>query len=386
MIRAVVCLSGLFAICGADPPLPARADPAAAPPQAPGEIWRVQKSGCGSPISDGSSVYFLTREHELVAVSAATGEVSWTRRVGEPTTATSGCNLVVSGPLIIVGDYDVSAFDRSTGELRWQFRPADGYGPGIYLGSVSGGFIVAGSPAARVYALDASTGRLRWSTVFSDDGRTTVFPPVIVGGEIYASYTTFTAPPTGGVVAWSLTSGEEIWRRRFPDAGDSAVGSTAAAGGPIGAGKLIIAADVVGRIHGFDSRTGTIRWSIPRLHGTGRRAEYWESGEFRAMAAGGGTLFAASLHGIVTAYDLRTQEERWRYYDVANGSAGFQIGIADGRLFVPFVSAGLVELRASDGKELWRVGTGVAEVAWPPSVLASRLYITSGAGLLAFED
>jgi outer membrane protein assembly factor BamB len=319
-------------------------------------------------------------------VSARTGAVSWTQRVAAPTTATSGCNLVVSGPLIVVGDYDISAFERRTGVLRWRFRPADGYGPGIYLGSANNGTIVAGSPAARIYALEESTGRVRWSSAVSDDGRTTVFRPVIVGGEVYATYTTFTAPPTGGVVAWDFATGEEIWRRDFPKAEDGAVSSTAAAGGPIGAGGLAIAADVAGRIHGFDSRTGTIRWSIPRSRGTDARPEFSESGEYRALAAEGGTLFASSLHGIVTAYDLRSQEERWRYYDGANGSAGFQIGSADGRLFVPFVSAGLVELRASDGKELWRVGSGVAEVAWPPSVLASRIYITSGAGLLAFED
>jgi len=245
---------------------------------------------------------------------------------------------------------------------------------------------VAGSPAGRVYALEANSGRARWSTAFSHDGRTTVFRPVIVGSEVYASYTTFTAPPTGGVGAWSLGSGEEIWRRRFPDRDDGAVASTAAAGGPIGGGEFAIAADVAGRIHGFEARTGTIRWSIPRVRAKDARSDLPESGEFRALAADGGTLFAASLHGIVTAHDLRTREERWRYYDRANGSAGFQIGIANGRLFVPFVSAGLVELRASDGKELWRVGSGVAEVAWPPSLSASRIYITSGAGLLAFED
>jgi outer membrane protein assembly factor BamB len=108
--------------------------------------------------------------------------------------------------------------------------------------------------------------------------------------------------------------------------------------------------------------------------------------EFRALAAWRGTLFASSLHGTLTAYDLRTLKERWRYYDGANGSAGFQISIEDERLFVPFVSAGLVQLRASDGQEIWRTGTAFTGSAWPPKVSGRRLYVASGSGLLALEE
>jgi outer membrane protein assembly factor BamB len=380
---ATVAAAAVFFLSGASSHSSlARTGTASGPPKI---VWRVPVSGRGTPVSDGPAVYFVTETHELVSVSSRTGIVNWRTRIGEETAATSGSRLLVRGPLIVVGDYDVVACERRTGAIRWRFHPVDGYGPGIYLGNAEKGVITAGSPAGRLYALDGNTGQVRWSTTVIDDGKTTVFPPSIKDKLVVASYTTFAAPATGGVVALRLASGEEIWRRPFPAAPAGRLGSTAAAGGPIVVDGVVIAADGLGRIHGFDVATGTIRWSIPWAPGDDAWAAA-EPVEFRALAAWGHTLFAASLHGILTAYDLRTLTQRWRYYDGANGSAGFQISVADGRLFVPFVSAGLVQLRASDGQELWRTNTAFTGMVWPPEVSGRRIYVASGSGLLALEE
>jgi outer membrane protein assembly factor BamB len=352
----------------------------------PPPVWHLAIAGRGTPVSDEASVYFVTEEHELIAVCARDGTIGWRTRIGEATTAISGSSLVLSGPLVIAGDYDVVAFERSTGAIRWRFHPEDGYGPGLYLGGARDGVVTAGSPAGRVYALEQSTGRPRWSTRVAADGKTSVFRPVISDDIVVAGYTTFASPVTGGLVALSLASGEELWRRPFSPASADAAGNSGATGGPIVVDGTIIAADGTGTIHGFDLASGTSRWSIPWLSRKDAAAETVGSVEFRALAEVGGTLFAGSLHGNVSAYDLRTLKERWRYYDGANGSAGFEISIAGDRLFVPFVGAGLVQLRAGDGQEIWRIDPVLTGLAWPPAVSGQRIYVASRSGLLAFEE
>jgi outer membrane protein assembly factor BamB len=108
--------------------------------------------------------------------------------------------------------------------------------------------------------------------------------------------------------------------------------------------------------------------------------------EFRALASTGDTLFASSLAGALIAYDLQTRRERWRYFDSRNGSAGFLIVVAGGKVFVPYMGAGLVALRASDGREIWRSDPALTGLAWPPAIEGRRVYVSASSGLFAFEN
>ena len=194
--------------------------------------WRIDGEGVGVPVADGPTAYFLSKRHEVIAVDAAAGVPRWRQGTGEPGETTSGSALLLAGSLVVAGDFDVVAFDRQRGSVRWRFSPTDGYGPGIYLGSAADGLVFTGSPAGRAYAIDTGTGTQRWSTLVRDDTvgetvdrvgtdvagghGTTVFPPVTDGGDVFAPYTTFTAPTVGGVVALDATTGHMRWRASFP--------------------------------------------------------------------------------------------------------------------------------------------------------------------------
>ncbi len=136
----------------------------------------------------------------------------------------------------MAGDYTVFGFDATSGEPKWRFDPADGYGAGLYLGEARDGVAFAGSPAGRLYAVDVRTGRLIWSAKATVDAgvgaaAVTVFQPIVAGDSVVAGYTTFSHPMTGGIVVVDRGSGRERWRREFPQASPGA--ATGFGGGPV---------------------------------------------------------------------------------------------------------------------------------------------------------
>src|SRR5687768_2658928 len=119
---------------------------AAANPSGPPPVqWRHALPGWGQPAADDTTVFVLTRRHELAALDLATGSLRWRAYTGGPGEAPHGSQVRVAGRLAIVGDDGIVAFDRATGETAWRFVPAAGRSPGIFLGEVFDGLVLAGS-------------------------------------------------------------------------------------------------------------------------------------------------------------------------------------------------------------------------------------------------
>ena len=158
--------------------------------------WRVVGEGRGVPAASGSTAYFLTKRHEVLAVDAQTGSVRWRRNTGEPGVETLGSSLLVNESIVMAGDYAVFGFDATSGEPKWRFDPADGYGAGLYLGEARDDVAFAGSPAGRLYAVSVRTGRLIWSARVTIDAgvsaaAVTVFQPIVAGDFRVAGYLAF---------------------------------------------------------------------------------------------------------------------------------------------------------------------------------------------------
>jgi outer membrane protein assembly factor BamB len=346
--------------------------------------WTVAGAGVGSPAADADSIYFLSASHEVVAVEPASGRVRWRRPTNESGYGGTGTTVLVSGTVVVVGDYNLLAFDRATGTLRWRFVPTEGYGPGFYLSPGVDGLVFAGSPSGRVYAVEAETGRLRWTTVVSADGKTTVFPPRVGGTVVAAGYTEFVAPNRGGVVLMSADTGRIEWRRAFPLPQDRSLGVNWA-GGPVFSDDLVVASSGDGVIHAFDIATGADRWSIPRV-ATEPGNLISSDRDFRALALAGGRLVSGSLTGVVIGYDLETREEVWRFTAGRLGSVVFRIEAADNRVYIPFAGGTLLALGMDTGVEQWQIGDWRTGFLWPPVRWNNLMLVTGGVdGLSAFH-
>jgi outer membrane protein assembly factor BamB len=282
--------------------------------------------------------------------------------------------------MAIAGDYNIVAFDRSTGAVRWRFAPATGYGPGIYLGVAVDGRVFAGSPSGRLYAIDRSTGLLRWTMVVSGDGKTTVFAPVADQQLVVAGFSTFTAPKTGGVIAVDASTGRERWKRYFPIRA-GALTSTNVTGGPVFSGSDVIAASGDGTIWAFDRQTGASRWSIRPIRNalSGRATRSGE--DFRSLAVSGRTLIAGSVTGTLVAYDLHTRKERWRY-DAQQGSIALHIEAAGDTAYVPYFSGRVIAIDIVAGREQWRIEEPDNAFHWPPAIEGDRLFLAGSRALV----
>jgi outer membrane protein assembly factor BamB len=317
------------------------------------------------------------KRHEVFAMSTTDGTLRWRRNTGEAGGVTAGSLALVAGDCVVVGDYHLIALRLSDGAPCWRFEPAEGYGPGLYLGSVASGAVFAGSPAGRMYAVDAASGRALWTATVGTDGATTVFPPIIRNGLVVAGFNSFAAPNRGGVVALDAASGVVRWRRDF--AADANPSSAAFAGGPVFVNDLVVAASGAGSIHAFDRATGQEAWTIEAHAAVRARRDY------RPLLAVGNVIVAASLDGIVTAYDAGTRRAIWTYGDGSDGSTAPALS-ADGQfVYVPYLSGRLVALDGATGALRWRVGDAFDRLSWPAASARDRVLASGSRGFTALH-
>ena len=373
---ALVAVAALEASQGGPKP------PPPTPPPAPPALWHIAGQARSGAAADQETAYFVSKQHEVTAVDAATGTVRWRRLTGEWGDLHWGETAVAAGSVVVVADYNLVAFDRKTGLQRWRFIPREGYGPGIYMGAATETHVLTGSPAGRVFSVELETGQLQWTAVVSSEGKTTVFSPVVRGPVVAAGFSEFTLPGVGGVTMLAADSGRLLWKRYFPPPDDPAL-STHLGGGPVFDGAVVIAASGDGVIHAFDVGTGEIQWSIPRVKPAGPSLISPDR-DFRALTITNGTLVSGSATGIVIGYDLATRKEKWRFHDPSIWSTAFRTSSADGVAYIPYLSGMVVALDAGTGHELWRMGDWSQGFIWPPAFSGNRTVISgSGHGYVA---
>jgi outer membrane protein assembly factor BamB len=362
---------------------------AVARPGPPAKVaWAVNIGAWGRPAADGTMAFFLTGAHDVVAVSAADGHVVWAQATGDADPDV-GTGVNVSGETVVAGDYDLTAYDRASGQLLWKFAPREGYAPGASLGDVRDGVVVTGSSDGRVHAVDLQSGQARWTAVLTANTSTHVYGPIIAGDLVVAGYTTFRAPTTGGVVALDVLTGEARWHVALPASSNPLVG-VGAAGSPLRVDDLVVVSNRDGSIHGLRRADGAAVWRIegldlPLIPNSPIPEPPGPKPDIRALARSGRRLFAGSLTGHVVAYDLDTRARRWRHLGAQNGSIGFQIAADDRTVYFPAFSGRLTAVRIADGTERWRYGDYLNRVLWPPALVGNRAYVSGLGGFAALE-
>jgi outer membrane protein assembly factor BamB len=353
--------------------LPALIVPAVGAGTAPQVAWSVPIDAVGTPAFDRTHVYAWTRAGDLVAVDRRTRATVWRVRPDVAPGVLRSHRVLAGSGVVITGSEGLDGVGVEDGHSIWRARHSAGDGIGVYLGQAADGLAFAGSYSGHLVAIDIRTGRARWAVSIGFDGRTTVFPPVVAGGDVFATFTSFGAETTGGVVALT-TDGRVRWRVTL----DGAAGR-GAVGRPVATSHLVFAASRTGRVFVIDRATGRVTRSLsPSRPGIVE--------DFRPLAVIGDVLVAGSLTGELTAYDVESGHRRWTAWPV---EASVAFGMAAGRrtVYVPYISGVLVAVDVRDGRERWRIGSSGAGFRWPPAVDGSTILACgSTAGLVAFEE
>jgi outer membrane protein assembly factor BamB len=365
-LRAFLVGAGLVAGAGL---------PAAVRPDGPPAVWRQAYHAWGEPAAGGGSTYVLTRAHDVLALDAATGAPRWRGFTGGTGEVPLGSVVRLATALAIAGDDSVVAFDRVTGRRVWRFTPSGDASPGLFVGDVDDDLVLAGSVTGRIFAIDTASGRLRWSRRVAPAARSTVFAPVLAGGHVVASYTTFGETFRGGVVAFDR-HGRRLWR--FP-----LRSGTGAGGAPLVAGDMVFVPRTDGPVEGVGLADGQPRWALPAAVPRAPGQELTR--DVRPLARAGGLLVVGSLTGDLVAYDLQDRRERWRYADGPDGAAALRLRASGSTVFAPFTDGSLVAIDAVTGRERWRAGGAEAPMEWPPATDGQLVFVSADGAIAALS-
>jgi outer membrane protein assembly factor BamB len=345
----------------------------ASPSQWPVARWQQALPGWGEPAADASAAYFLTRDHEVVAVDIATGSLKWRTRTGGTGEVPSGTVVRLARAGVIVGDSGIVALDRESGRERFRYTAPDGDDPGVFLGGIRDDLIVAGSPMGRLYALDAATGALHWRREIAGGERRAVFAPAWVGDLVIATFTTFDGALAGGLAAFDRR-GNRRWIRHF-------AAGVGAAGPPAAVGHDAVVARTDGGVEVVEPASGRTIWTLAPEPSTGGAAS---ERDVRALTSLGQRLVVTSFHGPIRAVDAGTRRQQWEYRGGPLDAVALRVRGYGGRIYVPYSDGSLVVLDGATGIERWRIGPEAGSYDWPPAVGSGCVLAGGSHALSAF--
>lgn len=345
-------------------------------------MWVADGSASGQPAANGTTAFFGTTDHQLIAVDLQNGKVRWRARTVAATPNTLfGLKVILAAGGVVFGDYSIYCFDQLSGAKRWVFDPEaqgiDGHAAGAYEPSTDGQTIYAGSGSGHVYAINASDGGLVWTNPLSVDGATSIFNPVIDGGVLYVTVRHFTNPSTGAITALDRSNGDVLWWHVFPS--EAPTGS-----GPVGKvvvhGGTVITSNDNGKIYALDKITGETKWIAPR------RPDVLAYNDSRPLTIAGNVVVAGSDTHYVVGYDALTGGQLWEA-DGGQGSSSFTITSNGITVFVPYINGVLGAFDAKTGTRHWlRSAPDKGRFAPYPLALPAMILAPSNRGLVAMVE
>ncbi len=194
--------------------------------------WRIETSGqiSASPTVIDETLYIGNNHGSLYAIDVRSGQILWKAHVPNPLMSAP----LVYGDVVIVGEGDPTsrsanpsapitvgqgpsaliAFDRSSGEMRWQVALS---GSAMPTPAIIDGILVNHDGAGWINGVDPLTGKKRYARPIGSMASMTAALPVGNGD--------FITTGVGSNAAWRLHAdgGAVVWRRPFPS-GASGIG------------------------------------------------------------------------------------------------------------------------------------------------------------------
>lgn len=274
--------------------------------------------------------------------------------------------------LVFVGseDHYMYAFQTNTGAVTWKFRTF-----GKIMSSVAfshgGDEIYFGNTYGVVYALRSADGSVVWT--HKTGGAVVASPSVGVNGTVFIGShdkVLYALEGKTGSVVWTSNLGCAIWgsvaidnERGLVFAGCASDKSNASD------------AQNTAYIFALNETSGKIVWKFP-----GTKSVFGSP----ALAAGGRTVFFASLDHNIYALDRETGMLLWSLDTGSEIESSPVLSTLDNTLFVGLIKGQLIAVNTMSGplagKIKWTVDTGGEMVSSPVITEDGRVFIGSGDG------
>ncbi len=147
-----------------------------------------------------STIFFGSKDKQLYAVDALTGQSCWTFQMEKDVATTP----IVSDGIVYVASKNkhLYALDAKTSEIRWQHSIGHDISATPTMGH---GLVFFGSGDKHIYALDAQTGQQQWA--FNNDTKGHI-SPIIAEGKVLAIGKGQT------LLALNARNGELVWEQK----------------------------------------------------------------------------------------------------------------------------------------------------------------------------
>jgi len=265
--------------------------------------WRADAGTGGAitsaPIVVGGRVYTLDAGSQVSAFDAGSGAVVWRAGLapaGEDGEDGYGGGLAAEGDRIFAttGFGEMLALSAASGEVLWRFRAS---APFRAAPAVARSVVLAVTRDNEAIALNTSDGSLRWriAGIAARAGLLGGASPAMAGDLAVMPFS------SGEVMGVQFLTGRQAWSAMLGGSRRGLARSAIAdvTGDPVIVGRAVIAANHSGRIVAIDGQTGRRGWT----RSIGSTGPLWVAG---------GSLFLVSDTAEVTRLALGTGQTIWR--------------------------------------------------------------------------
>ncbi len=322
-------------------------------------------SWAGLTVKDG--VAYVTVTGQVVAIDTADGDVRWTFDSQLPQQGLFGSSMravpvhttpAVDGDLVFVGsdgqprdEGRVRALDIESGQVIWQFPPADQAPIGNIFGGlvVQDGVLYFGS-VDQVYALEAETGAKLWSVPVGGRVWST---PLLVEGKLYVSTLNHKL-----VVLDLANEGQVAWT--FDQSKGALVGS------PVSNDDTLYVGSFDKHLYAIDVQTREQRWAYTAANWL------WDG-----LTVVSDTAYLGDLGGYV--YAINTQDGRLRWSQPAEVKGAVRAApLYTGDLLIVATDLGnIYALDPADGSVRWAANAAGSKLLTGPVVDNGKLILAT---------
>ncbi|HTF22255.1 MAG TPA: PQQ-binding-like beta-propeller repeat protein [Chryseolinea sp.] len=313
----------------------------------PGVKWRFKTQGAvrGQPLVVGQLIMVGSTDGKLYGLDQATGALKWSIKTGAP--ITSSPVSTGSSVFFVSDDNHVYAADIGTGVVKWRFKMnalRQGYWEWDYFTAapvVADGVVWVGSGDGSLYVLDAATGKQKWK--YETTGRVRAAPAV-------AEKVVYLPSNDGIVYALDKVSGKLLWKFNTDGAGyDSRKfgwDRNAIYASPVIIDSLMIVASRDGKTYAVNIHTHKQKWSVT----------YGPTWAMSTSADRETVYIGWSDNSLVTAIDLQTGKERWKFK--AGSMVYTKPLLTDSEVLIGSADEKLYSLSKTDGTKKWEYKLG----------------------------
>jgi outer membrane protein assembly factor BamB len=311
------------------------------------------------PAGDGNLVYAASRDGNVIALDAESGDQAWKTKLDIELSAGPG----VGSGMVAVGSANgwLIVLDTKDGSERWRVNLG---GETLSPPLIDENFVFVATVDNRLRALSNIDGSEVWLVERATPSLTMrgSATPAIAGNSIIAGF------DNGRLLAVQIETGDILWDAVLsPPSGRSDLERLADIDGQISVvGQDIYAAGYQGRVASIAAESGQVLWAR-------------EISSYVGVSADWNNIYTTNDSGEVIAIARRNGQESWRQTSLLRREPTLPVAF-NTTVVVGDLEGYLHFFSVIDGEPVARLRQGGAAISGTPVVISDRLFVQSDSG------